>query len=298
MTTAVPTRSLVASDAAGTLPSAAGALPGPAGTVPRVPVPELSGPSVTSRRPLRAVPGPIRFARYAYGPNRLGYCGPEEVQELFEQATAGAEDAALRSLARQFEGAYPYLELIARSNDIADPLDARVVEAYWLGNGLLDRVRPSELGPSLERRFRARLHGDGWQWLATKPEAGAVPVHAFHVLDVFPRLGLMRTGETDRALEVMDSCRIRWGRVLERDGDWLVVSAVPLEMAEAKLRLGPPRVERIRGWIDGAGFVDDVEVGDVVSIHWDWACERLDAQRLDALRSWTLREIGIANRTM
>ncbi len=258
----------------------------------------LASPPAALDRPIRQVSGPVRFARYAYGPNRLGYCGPEEVQELFEQATTGGEDAALRALARQFEGAYPYLELIAQSNGIPDPLDGRVVEAYWLGNRLLDRVRPSQLGSSLERRFRPRLKGDGWQWLATKPEEGAVPVHAFHVLDVFPRLGLMRTGATDRALEVMDSCRIRWGRVLERDGDWLVVSTVPLTMADGKLSLASPRVERIRGWIDGAGFVDAVEPGDVVSIHWDWACERLDRGRLSALRRWTAREIEIANKTM
>ena len=258
----------------------------------------IASPPAVLDRPLRQVPGPIRFARYAYGPNRLGYCGPEEVQELFEQATAGEEDAALRALARQFEGAFPYLELIARSNGIADPLDERVVEAYWLGNGLLAGVPASRLGPSLERRFRPRLRGDGWQWLATKPEAGAVPVHAFHVLDVFPRLGLMRTGATDHVLEIMDSCRIRWGRVLERDGDWLVVSAVPIELTEGKLRLAPARVERIRGWLDGAGFVDDVIPGDVVSIHWDWACERLDRRRLSALRTWTGREIEIANRTI
>lgn len=265
---------------------------------------ELATPLATFDRPMRPAPGPIRFARYAYGPNRLGYCGPEAAEELFEQATDGGEDAALRALARQFEGAYPYLELIARSNDIPDPLDACVVEAYWLGNPLLERVRPSQLGPSLERRFRSRLRGDGWQWLATKPAEGAVPVHAFHVLDVFPRLGLMRTGATDRALEVMDSCRIRWGRVLERDGDWLVVSSVPLEMVEGRLRLAAPRVERIRGWIDGAGFVDGpalvdgIVPGDVLSIHWDWACERLDRARLAALRRWTESEIAIANRTI
>jgi hypothetical protein len=258
----------------------------------------LDTPPAASDRPIRPVSGPVRFARYAYGPNRLGYCGPEEVQELFEQATEGAEDAALRALARQFEGAFPYLELIARSNGIPDPLDERVVEAYWLGNGLLSGVRPSQLGPSLEHRFRPRLRGDGWRWLATKPEAGAVPIHAFHVLDVFPRMGLLRSGSTDRALEVMDSCRIRWGRVLERDGDWLVVSAVPLELVDGKLHLAPARIERIRGWLDGAGFVDDAQAGDVISIHWDWACERLDGRRLAALRTWTEREIEIANRTI
>jgi len=108
----------------------------------------------------------------------------------------------------------------------------------------------------------------------------------------------MRTGEIERVLETMDACRIRWGRVLERDGDWLVVRAVPLELVGGKLRLGAPRIDRVRGWLDGAGFVDDVQPGDVISIHWDWACERLDARRLDTLQSSTVREIELANRTM
>jgi len=266
------------------------------------PPPALSGtPSAGAdhwARPVAPVAGPIRFARYAFGPNRLGYCGPDEAVELLEQATVGREEERLRALAREFEGAYPYLELIARSNAIADPLDGRVVEAYWLGNPLVDSVRPSDLGPSLVSRFKPRLRAEGWRWLATTPAAGAVPVHAFHVLDVFPRLGLLRSGSIDRALEVMDSCRIRWGRVLERDGEWLVVSAVPLELVDGKLRLAAPRPERIRGWQDGHSFVDDVEPGDAVSIHWDWACERLDRRRLSALRRWTARELEVANQTI
>jgi len=124
------------------------------------------------------------------------------------------------------------------------------------------------------------------------------PNHVFHVLDVFPRVGMLRTGEIERALEVMDSCRIRWGRVLERDGDSLVVSAVPLLMIDGRLRLGPPRVEKIRGWVDGQGFVDDVAAGDIISIHWDWACERLDARRLAALREVTEAELHLANQTI
>ncbi len=253
---------------------------------------------VPGDRPIAPVPGPIRFARYAFGPNRLGYCGPDEAGELFEQATVGRDIARLRELAAQFEGAYPYLALIARSSGLADPLDPAVVEAYWLGGRLLHNVRARDFGASLDDRFRARLTRDGWRWLGGKPEAGAVPNHAFHVLDVFPKVGLLRTGDTDRALEVMDSCRIRWGRVLERDGDALVVSAVPLEMAGGRLQLAAPRIERIRGWVDGAGFVEDAMPGDVVSIHWDWACERLDAARLTALRAVTERELRRANQTI
>ena len=260
----------------------------------------LATPLAASRPPRAAhdaVPGPVLFARYAFGPNRLGYCGPDDAAELFGQATVGGELDALRRLAEQFEGAYPYLELIARANGMTDPLDARVVEAYWLGNELLAQVKPGMLGSSLDVRFRRRLRRDGWRWLADKPAAGALPMHAFHVLDVFPRLGLLRSGAADNVLGVIDSCRIRWGRVLERDGDWLVVSAVPLALVEGKLRLGPPRVEKIRGWQDGTGFLNGVASGDTVSIHWDWACDMLDARRLRLLQGWTTHELAIANRT-
>lgn len=242
--------------------------------------------------------GPLLFARYAYGPNRLGYCGPDAADELFGEATAGADNKALRRLAEQFEGAFPYLQLIAHANGLADPMDRRVVDAYWLGNDLLGQVRPGQLADSLDVRFRRRVHRDGWRWLADKPVAGALPVHAFHVLDVFPRLGLLRSGLVDGVLETIDSCRIRWGRVLERRGDSLVVSAVPLAMVNGKLELVPPRVERVHGWRDGAGFVDEVKPGDVVSIHWDWACERLSPARLAALQGWTARQLAIANLTI
>jgi Family of unknown function (DUF6390) len=242
--------------------------------------------------------GPVLFARYAFGPNRLGYCGPEAIDELFAEGTRGGDDRALRGLARAFEGAWPYLELIALANGIADPLDRRVVDAYWLGSPLLDKVGADLFGASLKTRFAPRLRPDGWRWLAGKPGAGAVPVHAFHVLDVFPRVGLLRSGSVDRALEVMDSCRIRWGRVLERDGEWLVVNVVPLLMVDGQLVLGPARPERVQAWRDGAGFVDGVQPGDIISIHWSWACDRLPVRQLAKLITWTSREVAIANQTI
>jgi hypothetical protein len=242
--------------------------------------------------------GPTLFARYAFGPNRFGYCGPDAANELLGEATSGDGDRAIRELARGFEGAWPYLELIARANGIDDPLDRRVVEAYWLGSDLLDRVRPDDFGLNLADRFRPRLRPEGWRWLAGKPAAGAAPIHAFHVFDVFPRVGLLRSGSIDRALEVMESCRIRWGRVLERAGTSLVANVVPLVLEGGRLRLGPAGPERIEAWQDGLAFVDDVRAGDVISIHWGFACDRLTPGQLDQLVSWTRRELRIANQTL
>jgi hypothetical protein len=248
--------------------------------------------------PFPPTPGPVLFARYAYGPNRLGYCGPDAVQELFGEGSSGGDERALRELARSFEGAWPYLELIARANGLPDPLDHRVVDAYWLGSPLLEGVSSRLFGESLATRFRPRIRPEGWRWLAGKPAAGAVPVHAFHVLDVFPRIGLIRSGAVDDVLEVMDSCRIRWGRVLERDGEWLVVNVIPLLLTDGRLMLGPARPERVQAWRDGATFVRDVQPGDAISVHWSWACDRLSPDQLRRLVTWTERQIAVANQTI
>lgn len=249
--------------------------------------------------PLRVPPaGPVLFARYAYGPNRLGLCGPDDAEALFGQTSAGSDERELRQLAHGFDGAFPYLELIARANGIADPLDRRVVEAYWLGSPLLESVTPDLLAESLRLRFRPRLGQPAWTWLKSSAPSGAKPVHAFHVLDVFPKVGLMRAEQADKVLETMDSCRIRWGRVQERVGDSLMVKVIPLVLIEGKLAFGPPRIEQVAGWRDGQGFLGEVRPDDVVSIHWGWACDVLGVDQVRRLIGWTQRQLDIANQTL
>ena len=38
--------------------------------------------------------------------------------------------------------------------------------------------------------------------------------------------------------------------------------------------------------------------GDVVSVHWSWACDRLDDRRLANLSSWTRHQLELANQTI
>jgi hypothetical protein len=283
------------------LPRAAVSTPPAVGSAPAL----RSSPSVV--RPT----GPVLFARYAFGPNRLGLCGPEDWRSLLELGAEGAAsdeggdrsaarevDRGLRDLAGRFEGAYPYLQLIATAHGLSDPLDRRVVDAYWIGNSLSDRVDAGLLQRSLATRFRPQLRAAEWRWLAEKPAGGAHPTHAFHVLDVYPRVSLTRRGPIADEVGLMDACRIRWGRVLEVLDERLVVDVVPLRMVDGRLALGPPRPQPVRRWFDGRGFVTDVSVGDTVSLHWDWACEVLEARRLAALRSRTLHQLALANATL
>jgi len=132
-------------------------------------------PTEESTPPDHATPGPILFARFAYPPNELGYCGPPDSRALLHYGAAGFVDPGLGQLARGFAGAWPYLELIARATGIADPLDRRVVEAYWMGNELLDRVDMTLFGNSLLERFRRRA-GSYWGHLSEAIPVGAYPV--------------------------------------------------------------------------------------------------------------------------
>lgn len=181
--------------------------------------------------------GPLLFARYAYPPNSLGYCGADETRTLLEYGDAEVSDGGLAELARTFEGAWPYLTLIADANEIADPLDPRVVHAYWVGNELLDHVAPSDLARHVHERFRGRV-GRATERLVDTVAAGAVPHHCFHVFAVYPWLGLLRTGIVEEPLHVLDRCRITPACVVSVAGDEAVVRLRPLCWNGHTLELG------------------------------------------------------------
>ncbi|HET6953972.1 MAG TPA: DUF6390 family protein [Acidimicrobiales bacterium] len=252
--------------------------------------------SRTARPPAARDDGPARFARFALPPNLLGYCGPHDGAALFEYGASGVVDGGLRSLARAFDGAWPYLELIAGAHGIADPLDGRVIDAYWLGGPLLDRVPLALAGRSLDDRFRRRA-GPAWRAMAGSLTPGTRLSHGFHVMSVYPWVGLLRSGAVDQPLHVLDRCRIRWGRVVAGGADEVTVRTRLLTWDGARLGLGDPVTERARRGRDGVTLVD-LGPGDDVALHWDWVCERLDRRRLAHLRGDTARQLAAVNRDL
>ena len=238
--------------------------------------------------------GPDLFARYALPPNVLGYCGPGDPNEV-HGALAEDDRSALRALAREFEGAWPYLELIAGCNHLDDPLDVRVVEAYWVGNPLLRNVPAGALIASLDDRFRRRA-GRDWCGLPEAAARGGFPHHSFHVFAVYPWLGLLRAGTSGEPLHVLDRCRIRWGRVEEVEADRVLVTTRPLCFDGHLLTLGTPVVETaIPPVPDRAGTRGCLQPGDVVSLHWDWVCDRLSPVEATRLALSTRHNLAVVN---
>jgi hypothetical protein len=229
------------------------------------------------------------FARYAFPPNELGYCGPADADVLLR-----ADDPAeVATHAKAFDGAWPYLRAIADAAGSADALDAEVVGAYWVGGPLLDRVDPETLLTGLRRAFEGQVTG----LLGNLPVSTGVRAHhSFHVFVVYPWVRFLDRDATT-ALKVLQDCRIRWGAVAAVEGDHVAVLSRPLTFDGAVIALGEPNRERVRWRKDGTSLIAAPEVGDVVAAHWDWVCGTLTESETADLLDATLATLDLVNGT-
>lgn len=258
----------------------------------------MSGGSLQVRPPGPAVAAPggvldgmLLFARFAFMPNHLGYCGDDFNATLLAYLREGASDQGLRRHLHAFSGALPYLQVIAESNGIADPFDARVVEAYWIGNDLLEAVDWAFHARCLHERFKGRVRPAAMELLVGKPRAGARAHHAFHVFDVSFRTGLP---QGDAAL---DLCRIGWGTVSAVEPGAFTVTHQPIVVRQGRLSFGEPQPERVLRAMGKDQFLDEVSVGDVIAFHWRWACLALAPAQVASLERYTRGMLVLANQT-
>ncbi|WP_329391022.1 DUF6390 family protein [Streptomyces sp. NBC_01716] len=227
--------------------------------------------------------GAILFARYAYPPNELGYCGPADSAALLRPA----DPDGIERGARQFDGAWCYLEFLAETAGIDDPLDERVVEAYWIGNDLLDLADPAALLARMRDRFRGQ-QGGTWRAAADR----AVAHHSFQVFDVYPWAELLRASGNPTALSVLDRCRIRTGVVRSVSGETATVESRPLTWTGTALTPGPPRDESVRWSTGGRSLIAGPAPGDLVALHWDWVCDVLTATQAARVESIEARRLA------
>jgi hypothetical protein len=238
-------------------------------------------------------PGAVLFARYAYAPNDLGYCGPAESAALLELGSSGHTNTDVVSIARRFSGAWPYAALLAELAGIADPLDEQVMRAYWTGGELLDAVDAAVFGVKLVELIGSQA-GRYWGHLTPELLGEAAPTHGFHVFGVYPWTRLLAP-LPEQALSVLDNCRIRWGVVLAVESEHVMVRSQRLVWDGAQLSLAAPAPERVRFDFGGRRFVLSPSEGDCVALHWDTVCEQLDAEQQQYLAQSTTWQLQVTN---
>ena len=245
---------------------------------------------MTATRGLQA--GVEMFARYAYAPNALGYCGPPLGATLRD----GAVDE-VRSAATKFAGAWPYLRVLSRLSGIADPLDYRLVESYWLGGGVSADVDPQAFFDALLAIIGPHA-GRYWSHLTADLAREAAGNHCFHVFGVYPWTRFLGRGMDEHPLSVLDNCRITWGTVISRDGEDVEVSCTRLAWDGRALTLSQPSARALAIWVDGYSAVPDVAVGDEVALHWGRLCGRLSPEQVRAVAESNERQLRVTSRRL
>ncbi|MGP8124775.1 MAG: DUF6390 family protein [Nitrososphaerales archaeon] len=244
--------------------------------------------------------GIILHAKHAFMPNSLGYCGPDDRGVILQhlEESKGGED--LTSTLKEFEAAYPFLRLIARATG-RDAFDYEVPEAYWIGNSLLDRVPVPDFHSFSHRELIGRDEKEVKRVFKTVGTA-ARPHHTFYVMNTYASSSVsdgpsLSNANVKKIAQMIDSCRVSWGEVKGVGTKTLQVEYRPMVLEDDRLALSKPKLKKVSYNREVTPF-GAVKKGDIVSLHWDYACEVLNRRQLFNIRKYTDFDIEAANKLL
>jgi hypothetical protein len=240
--------------------------------------------------------GALFHAKHAFMPNKLGYCGPDDRGMILQCLRESSVNEKLVSTLKNFEAAYPFIHLIGKSNG-RQPFDLMVTDAYWIGNDLLENVGAEEFYNFTLTELKKK-NGEDIRSLFLNLRDRAMPHHTFYVIsttmNVISDSHHTSSPDPKKLSEVMDNCRISWGKVLKVEKDSLRVSYKPLGIVDGRLSLSSEKTKKIEYNPEVPPF-EKVVPGDYVSIHWNFACEILTRAQVRNINAYTKSDIDSAN---
>jgi hypothetical protein len=164
---------------------------------------------------------------------------------------------------------------------LSDAFSDRVVDAYWLGNELLDKVSLKGFYNHVYKKIPAKE----MKWFELKLPQGAKANHNFHVFNFWRRTGHKAIPHT---VETMDNCRVSSG-VITAGGK---VKTDQIIYKNGKLAIKSKVIRPVKN------IGTDYQIGDLVTIHWGWLCERITPQQAKNLNYYTRLALNLANQTL
>ncbi|HKN06084.1 MAG TPA: DUF6390 family protein [Thermoplasmata archaeon] len=231
-------------------------------------------------------------ARFSIATNRLQYCGPRDAEPvLYAAITENQELDRARDALRRFEALNPYLEAIGAKHGL-DPFDAAVVEAYWVGNDLLEKFDREDFRQLLDALVRRGLPRSTAGRLAGLLPEHPIPHHAFHV--AFVGVGEV-TGHVETTIANMEACRPAWARVTRVDGTTVRLRGPTLGLREGRLTL-ENEVDRTLPF--DPAILPGLAEGDTLAVHWSLPALSLTPAQTGSLVRYTRRSLDAANEAL
>ncbi len=219
-------------------------------------------------------------SRFSYAPNSKGYCGKLSAHDAFVRCIRDGDCDTVAEEMRHFIVLAPYLDLIAHASGMT-PYDPEVIEAYWIGNDLLHRVKPSHYDILLENFQRQGVPMWLIDELSQKRPTRFIPSHLFQVLHV--GVG-QASGAVPFSITSVNHCMIRWGEVMEIHSTGAITVRVH-ELAHRKLRY--VQVEKTLQLSPDTYPFDNPRAGDIIAVHWGHVVKILTKNEVKQLSYWT-----------
>ncbi len=225
--------------------------------------------------------------RFALPPNAKGYCGRNSAPAKFIKCIEQGSCEEVMEEIEKFIVLHPYLKTIA---DIVEKnkFDYDVIEAYWLGNDLLKKIKPFHYDLLLENFAKQGVPDFFIKTLQEEKPKGFVPTHLFQVIHV----GVGRaSGVVPFNLASINECMIRWGKVLEINNKSALVLINSLKQ-EAKMYV--LATEEVTINLE-SGLESNLQVGQAVAVHWGNIIKVLNDVEIEKIEFWTNKTLDACN---
>lgn len=222
---------------------------------------------------------------FSYSPNHKGYCGRDSAVDVFTRCILKGECEKVPRELKHFIVLCPYLKTIATLTR-SSPFDYKVIEAYWMGNELIADLPLSGYEILLQEFTKQGVSSWLIESLQKKKPKRFIPNHLFQVLHV--GVG-QASGSVPFNIKSVNSCMIRWGKVLMVKADGTVTASLKqLTQSGVGYKL---KTVKITLSADSSPFFKP-KVGDTIAVHWGHIVKRLTREEETNLTYWTGRTLA------
>jgi hypothetical protein len=165
------------------------------------------------------------------------------------------------------------------------PFDKEVIEAYWIGNELLEDIEGEQFKEFVNKTLVEK--GLLPERVARKktenlPEK-IYPHHSFHVLYMN-----FFTKKVESIPENLDKCIVKWGKVIDVNGHEAVVRSFNVAFD------GKFFTHRTELNTENTLF-PELKRNDNVAVHWNFISKKLGDEEVANLKRYTFENIELAN---
>ncbi len=227
----------------------------------------------------------LQFAsRFSLPPNSLGYCGKNTAPARFKECIIEEKCESVAKELRQFIVLNPYLKTLAKISK-KPRFSYEVIESYWLGNDLLTLAKREHYELLLDNFIKQGVPDFFVAELQKKQPHQFIPNHLFQVLHV----GVGRaSGAVPFSIQTINNCMIRWGRVKKIQKEHINVALHSLR----EKKHGYMLTKRVENVPFDSLLVANIQINDIVAVHWNMVIKVLNAREENNLQFWTEQVIA------